>query len=139
MNSRRLWRTSALVTFRHLDTGHYRFHSPFDSHLNRHVLAATSLVLPVSLAHYLVHLGNVIRRTCLLHSMLLVNAEASSTELLIFADWVVLRTLIVAWKSRHTRVVLLRLASYRALPRLLCQLSEHLAQRLDLVLDIAAL
>ena len=57
------------------------------------------------------HLGNVIRRTRLLHSTLLLIAEASSNQLLLFADWVVLRTLIVAWKSRHTRVVV-TLASF---------------------------
>ena len=84
-----------------------------DSHLIRHVLAAASLVWPVTLAHHLVHLGNVIRRTRLLHSALLLNAEASSNRLLLFADWVVP---IVAWKSSLTRVVLLGLASCRALP-----------------------
>ena len=123
-------RTSTLVTFRHLDTGYHRSHSPCGSHLNRHVLAATSLVWPATLAHHLVHLGNVIRKTRLLHSTLLVNTEASSNQLLLFADWVVLRTLIVAWMSRHTRVVLLGLASCRALSRLLGQLTEHPAQRL---------
>ena len=129
----------AYVYTRRLDTGYHRFHSPCDSHLSRHVLAATSLVWPVTLAHHLVHLGNVIRRTCLLHSTFLVNAEASSNQLLLFADWVVLGTLIVAWKSRHTRVDLLGLASCRALPRLLGQLTGNPVQRLGLVLDIAAL
>ena len=85
------------------------------------------------------HLGIAIRRTRLLHSTLLVNTEASSNQLLLFADWVVVRTLIVAWKSRHTGVVFLGLASCRALPGLLGQLTEHLAQRLGLVLDLAAL
>ena len=74
--------------------------------------AATSLVWPVTLAHHLVHLGNVTPRT-----RLLLNAEASSNQLLLFAGWVVLRTLIVAWKSRHSRVVLLGLASCRALSK----------------------
>ena len=97
------------VHTRHLTLGS---HSPCDSHLNRHVLAATSLVRPVTLARRIVHLGNVIRRTCLLHSTLLFNTEASSNQLLLFADWVVLRPLTVAWKSRHTRVVL---ASCRSL------------------------
>ena len=41
--------------------------------------------------------------------------------------------------SSHTRVVLLGLASCRALPRLLGQQTEHLAQRLGLVLDLPAL
>ena len=85
------------------------------------------------------HLGNVIRRTRLLHSALLVNAEASSNQLLLFADQVLLRTLIVAWRSRHTRVVFLGLASCRALPGLLDQLTGHIVQRLGLVLDLAAL
>ena len=104
------------VCTRHLDTGYHRSHCPCDSHLDRHVLAATSLVWPVTLAHHLVHLGNVIRRTRLLHSLRsFVNAEASSNQLLLFADQLVHRTLTVAWKSRHTRVVLLGLASCRAL------------------------
>ena len=85
------------------------------------------------------HLGNGIRRTRLLHSTLLVNTEASSNQLLLFADWAVLRTPIVAWKSRRTRVVLLGLASCRALPKLLGQLTGHLAKRLGLVLGHAAL
>ena len=82
------------------------------------------------------HLGNVIRRTRLLHSTFLLGAEASSNQLLLFADGVVL---IVAWKSRHTRVVLLGLASCRALTGLLGQPTEHPAQRLGLTLDLAAL
>ena len=41
--------------------------------------------------------------------------------------------------SRHARVVLLGLASCRALTGLLGQLTEHPAQRLGLVLDLAAL
>ena len=86
MNSRRLCCTSTLVTFRHLDTGYHRPQSPCVSHLNRHVLAATSLVWPITLARHLVHLGNVIRRTCLLHSPLLLNTEASCNQLLLFAD-----------------------------------------------------
>ena len=57
------------VSTRHCDTKYHRSHSPFDSHLNRYVLAATSLPWPVALAHHLVHLGNVVRRTCLLHSL----------------------------------------------------------------------
>ena len=118
------------VYTRHFDTGHHRFHSPCDPHLYRHVHAAASLVWPVTLAHYPVHLGNVTRRTRLLHNTLFLDAEASSNQLLLFADWVVLRTLIVAWKSRHTCVVLLGLASCRALSRLLGQLTEHPAQRL---------
>ena len=75
------------VYTRHLDTGYYRSHSPRDSHLNRHVLAAASLVWPVTLAHDLVHLGNASSSgTCLLHSTLLFNTEASSNQLLLFAD-----------------------------------------------------
>ena len=105
MNSRRFWRTSPPGTFRHQDTAYHRSHSPCDSHLNRHVLAATPLVWPLTLAHHLVHLSNTIRRTCLLLSTLLLNTEASSNQLLLFTDWVVLRTLVVAWKSRHTRVL----------------------------------
>ena len=85
------------------------------------------------------HLGGVIRRTCLLHSALLLNTEASSNQLLLVLNWVVLGTLSVAWKSRHTRVVLLGLAPCRALTKLLGQLTGHLAQRLGHVLDIAAL
>ena len=65
-------------------------HSPCVSHLNRLVLAATSLVWPVILAHRSVPLGNVIRRTCLLHSTFLLNTEASSNQLLLFAEWVIL-------------------------------------------------
>ena len=133
INSRRLWRTSTLVTVT-LTLGN----SPCDSHLNRHVLAATSLVWPLILAHHLVHLGNVTRRTRLLHSTLLLNTEAFSNQLLLVAAWVVLGTLVVAWKSRHTRVVLHGLASCRALSKLLGQLTEHLAQWLGLALDLAA-
>ena len=65
-----------------------------------HVLGATSLVWAVTLAHHLVHLGNVI------------NAEASGT-------------LIVALKFRRLHVVLLGLTSCRAFPWLLGQLTEH--------------
>ena len=60
-------------------------------------------------------------------------------QLLLFADWVVLRTLIVAWKSRHTCVFLLGLASCRALSRLPGQPTGHPVQRLGLVIDLAAL
>ena len=67
-------------------------------------------------------------------STLLVNAEAPFNQLIL-----VLRTLIIAWRSRHTRVVLLGLASCRALPGLLGQLTEHPARRLGLALDLAAL
>ena len=87
---------------------------------------------PVTLAHYLVHLGNVIRRTRLLHS-----PRSSLTLQRVPINYS--SSLIVAWKSRHTRVVLLGLASCRALPRLLDQLTEHPAQRLGLVLDLPAL
>ena len=113
MKSRRFWRTPPPGTFRHHDTANHPSHFSCDSHLNRHVLAATSLVWPVTLAHHLVHLGNIIRRTCLLHSTRLVNTEASSNQQLLFANWVGIRTLVVAWKSRHTRVVLLGLAFCR--------------------------
>ena len=99
-------------------------------------------------AHHLVHLGliSVLRTSpCAFRqrhpkdsspplSTLLVNAEAPFNQLLL-----VLRTLIIAWKSRHTRVVLLGLASCRALPGLLGQLTKHSARRLGLVLDLAAL
>ena len=40
------------VYTRHLDTGYYRSYSPCDSHLNRHILTATSFVWPVTLAHH---------------------------------------------------------------------------------------
>ena len=122
VNSRRLF-----------DTGYHRFHSPCDSHLNRRVLAATSLVWPVTLALYIVHLGNVIRRTRLLHSTLLLITEASSNQPLLFADWVVLRTLIAHSRRSPWSCILPRS------PKAAGQQTEHLAQRLGLVLDLPAL
>ena len=112
MNSRRLLRASTLVNFRHhFDTGYHRSHSPCDSHLNRHVLAATSLVWPGQLSQITLCISatspeGLVSSTPRSYSTLKrlpISCSSSLIELFLEVS------LIVAWKPRHTHVVLLGL------------------------------
>ena len=72
------------------------------------LFTVSSLVWPVTHAHCLVHLGNVSRRIRLLPLLASPHSEASSSQLLLFADRAKLC-------SRYSHVVLLDRASCRAL------------------------
>ena len=66
-------------------TGQHCSRSPCDSRLNHYVLAAVSLVWPISRTSHCATRQHH-PKVCLLCSTLLLNTEASSNQLLLFAD-----------------------------------------------------